>query len=398
MTAKQIIIIYLIAINSITFFLYGIDKWKAKRSKWRIPEATLLGLAIIGGSLGAWIGMRMWHHKTMHKKFKYGLPLILIVQISLVLLTSCKSSDTLQIKNRNITLRQDLTRGGAICFIGRGGQGRNYINVHDEGRYVQQSYYAGQSVNRQAEGQSDFWSPWPWNPIQVGDYKRNRARILEKWQRGKRTYVRCVPMLWDMDNCPAEAEMEQWTELKDNVVYVRCRLTCHRTDTVYGDVPENQQEIPAVYPISSLNHLYAYRGEHPFTSEPVDTIVVEELRFGQDGHGWGNYDDISEQWMAFMGDDGWGMGVYSPSATQFLAGRFQSSRSGEADGDATSYIAPIRKQYMPKLCTVEYEYYLLFGTIDEIRSAVYELKRFFGLFCNSINSHSRNRVTADETF
>ena len=205
-------------------------------------------------------------------------------------------------------------------------------------------------------------------------------------------------MLWDMDNCPAEAEMEQWTELKDNVVYVRCRLTCHRTDTVYGDVPENQQEIPAVYPISSLNHLYAYRGEHPFTSEPVDTIVVEELRFGHDGHGWGNYDDISEQWMAFMGDDGWGMGVYSPSATQFLAGRFQSSRSGEADEDATSYIAPIRKQYMPKLCTVEYEYYLLFGTIDEIRSAVYELKSFFGLFCNSINSHSRNRVTADETF
>ena len=85
MTAKQIIIIYLIVINVLTFFLYGIDKLKAKRSKWRIPEATLLGLAVIGGSIGAWLGMKVWHHKTMHKKFKYGLPLILIIQILLII-------------------------------------------------------------------------------------------------------------------------------------------------------------------------------------------------------------------------------------------------------------------------------------------------------------------------
>ena len=85
MTTKQIIIIYLIAINVVTFFLYGIDKWKARRSKWRIPEATILGLAVIGGSLGAWLGMRMWHHKTMHKKFQFGIPLILIIQLAIVI-------------------------------------------------------------------------------------------------------------------------------------------------------------------------------------------------------------------------------------------------------------------------------------------------------------------------
>ena len=86
MTTKQIIIIYLITINVVTFFLYGIDKWKAKRSKWRIPEATLLGLAVIGGSIGAWLGMKVWHHKTKHKKFKYGIPLILVLQIALLIL------------------------------------------------------------------------------------------------------------------------------------------------------------------------------------------------------------------------------------------------------------------------------------------------------------------------
>lgn len=85
MTTEQLIPIYLVAINVVTFFMYGIDKWKAKRSKWRISEATLLGLAVIGGSIGAWLGMRVWHHKTMHKKFQFGIPLIIVAQIALVI-------------------------------------------------------------------------------------------------------------------------------------------------------------------------------------------------------------------------------------------------------------------------------------------------------------------------
>ncbi len=84
MTAKQIIIIFLVAINVATFFLYGIDKWKAKRYKWRIPEATLLGLAVIGGSIGAWLGMKVWHHKTQHKKFRLGIPAIILTQMLLI--------------------------------------------------------------------------------------------------------------------------------------------------------------------------------------------------------------------------------------------------------------------------------------------------------------------------
>ena len=77
------IICFLLAINIATFLLYGIDKYKAKKSKWRISEATLLTMAAIGGSIGAWAGMRLWHHKTMHKKFTYGIPVIIIMQIAL---------------------------------------------------------------------------------------------------------------------------------------------------------------------------------------------------------------------------------------------------------------------------------------------------------------------------
>ena len=79
---------YLIVINVVTFLVYGIDKWKAKQGSWRISEATLLMLPVIGGSIGALLGMKVWHHKTKHKKFKYGLPLILLTQIALLSLTS----------------------------------------------------------------------------------------------------------------------------------------------------------------------------------------------------------------------------------------------------------------------------------------------------------------------
>ena len=75
---------YLLAINAVTLIVYGIDKYKAKKAKWRISEATLLLLAVLGGSIGAWMGMKVWHHKTMHKKFKYGIPAILLIQIALM--------------------------------------------------------------------------------------------------------------------------------------------------------------------------------------------------------------------------------------------------------------------------------------------------------------------------
>ena len=80
----EALLYYLIVINIVTFLIYGIDKWKAKQGSWRISEATLLMLAVIGGSIGALLGMKVWRHKTQHKKFKYGLPLILIIQIILI--------------------------------------------------------------------------------------------------------------------------------------------------------------------------------------------------------------------------------------------------------------------------------------------------------------------------
>ena len=80
----ELLLYYFVCVNVLTFFVYGIDKWQARQGKWRISEATLLLFAVIGGSIGAWLGMRVWRHKTMHKKFKYGIPAILMIHILII--------------------------------------------------------------------------------------------------------------------------------------------------------------------------------------------------------------------------------------------------------------------------------------------------------------------------
>ena len=86
MKVITILSIYFIIINLIGFLSMYLDKYKARKHLWRIPEATLFIIAIIGGSIGSILGMRVFHHKTRHWYFVYGMPAILIIQIALVLL------------------------------------------------------------------------------------------------------------------------------------------------------------------------------------------------------------------------------------------------------------------------------------------------------------------------
>ena len=77
------ILLYLLIINAVGFLLMLVDKYKAKKKLWRIPEATLMGVAAMGGSIGSLIGMYTVRHKTKHLKFTIGIPLILAVQVVL---------------------------------------------------------------------------------------------------------------------------------------------------------------------------------------------------------------------------------------------------------------------------------------------------------------------------
>ena len=271
--------------------------------------------------------------------------------------------------NGTLTVKFDLTRGGAISWISFSGSNRSLVNIADDGRYIQQSYYAGKSLDRKSDGQSPNWSPWPWNPIQVGDAYGNRAKILDYKRTNDSLYVKCIPMQWDMNNHPAEAEMEQWTYLNGNVLTIRNRLTCHRTDRIYGDSILCDQELPAVYPISALQNLYSYFGPSPFTNDTLSTPKVIHLESGF----WGRYDLVTENWMAFVDDNKFGMAVYNPQCYRFLAG-MSGVQGKEATDGATSYIAPVKQEMLAKNCIYEYEYYILVGTIEEMLKGIYSIR------------------------
>ena len=80
----KILWIYLIGINLLAFLLYGIDKRRAVKDQWRIPESTLLGVAFVGGSIGAWAGMQTFRHKTKHWSFKILIPIFIVLHVAVI--------------------------------------------------------------------------------------------------------------------------------------------------------------------------------------------------------------------------------------------------------------------------------------------------------------------------
>ena len=80
------ILLYLVTINIVTFFLFGADKQKAKKGKWRIPEKTLMTASLFGGSIGAMCGMKVFNHKTRNAKFAFGIPAIFSIELVLFII------------------------------------------------------------------------------------------------------------------------------------------------------------------------------------------------------------------------------------------------------------------------------------------------------------------------
>lgn len=76
---------FILVMTILTFLVFGIDKWKAKNEQWRVPESTLFLLAVFGGSIGGWLGMEIWRHKTQHWYFRLGIPIIVVLQVALAL-------------------------------------------------------------------------------------------------------------------------------------------------------------------------------------------------------------------------------------------------------------------------------------------------------------------------
>jgi hypothetical protein len=277
------------------------------------------------------------------------------------------------LKNDVMEIRCDLTRGGSIYYLSPSDKSLNLVNTHDEGRYIQQSYYAGYERNRQSEGQNPNWSPWPWNPIQAGDCYGNKAEVLDFYESADSLYIKSTPLLWDMNFEPAECDFEQWITLNGNVAHVVCKLTTLRTDNLW---PSNNrdQELPAVYTIGDLSRMVTYKGDKPWTNDEVSEIF-------HNGPPWTNWFN-PEHWAAYVNNNYWGLGVYNEMCTEFLGGFAGANRWGNTYAGSTGYISPLNKAAIGKNTIFGYDYYLILGTIDEIRKFAYDKNATLGTSVN----------------
>ncbi len=275
----------------------------------------------------------------------------------------------------NGTLRLESAFANGCSFTHFSGpDGENLINIHDQGRLIQQSYYAGQNLDRTAEGQSPAWSPWPWNPIQGGDASGNASEVLDVGaaEFGGGVFTRTVPLLWDMTTGEkAQCYMDQWNEFEpgmSNVLRVTCRLIVDRDEgDIWGAARNRHQELPAVYFIRNLSKVVSYTNSVPWTSG-----TVSELSYVP-GPPW-HRTDPTEQWMGMVDPaTDIGVGLYSPIETVYWSYGAAGNPPGGPTSGPTMHISPVGAAKMDYNHILIYRYWLIYGDLDEIRSKVYEL-------------------------
>jgi hypothetical protein len=173
--------------------------------------------------------------------------------------------ELLFLENEYMKIGIDKSMGASITWLTWKLHQENSVNIHDPGRLIQQSYYAGKSIDRQAEGQSKSWSPWSWNPIQGGGIN-SWARVTQFEKKDNKALIsETIPKLWDMPNEEAEATMFQRTEFEPdmpNVVTVFNRFISKRKENDrWGPGSSRHQELPALYFTSQFRNIETYLGK-----------------------------------------------------------------------------------------------------------------------------------------
>ena len=269
------------------------------------------------------------------------------------------NAKTVTISNAAITLGVNTQHGGAIStLIDRNVPSLNLINNHDQGREVQQSYYAGPDPYRGAH-----WSgnPWPWNPISSGDVFGHSSEILNITSTATSIYVKARPLQWALDNVPCNCTFETKISLDANGAYVRNRLVNFRFDkTDYG---AHDQELPAVYTIGELYQLWTYSGASPWSGGELS-----QVSYPVPGPPWQGF-TASENWAAFTDSQSfhYGVGVFHRNVSSFLGGFHGTQGQGGPSDDNTGYIAPVGTRDIVWNDDFVWCYHLAIGYIDDIR-------------------------------
>ncbi len=258
-----------------------------------------------------------------------------------------EASDWTYLDNGQLRIGVKKSSGACIGFLSAGKDGRNLLNHADQGRFVQQSYYGDEDGSLWGE------QKWRYNPVQGGEYKGQPSQLKEFRATQTELYAKITPRNWAGGALLPEVTMEEWIRLEGPLARVRFRMT-YAGDKSHQSRP---QEIPAIFVEPDLKTLVAYVGEQPWTNAPVSRKQP----------GWPNEDQkMNENWVAYVDDNGQGIGAYVPVANDATCYRYT--------GDAPcSYVAPITTFALTPNKVFEYELTLTIGSVEEIRA------RFVGL-------------------
>jgi len=275
--------------------------------------------------------------------------------VALLAFVSIASAESLSLNNDVATVKIDRTRGGAITWVSVSG-GTNLINLHDLGRLVQQSYYAGTALDRRPEGQSPHWSPWTWNPVQGGSFIATPSFVEKLASRNGVLHSLTRPKLWDMPDETAACTMEQWTEFEPgqpNVIRVTNTLVIRRPAADrWGDATARHQELPAIYLVRAFATARIYEGAGRWTDFALPALAKK---------GWGR-PVAPKRAMAFFRADGLGFAIYSPAAdATWNSGVTGTSRSADPKHADTTHVAPIATVTLDRDSSYTFRYWLLLG-------------------------------------
>lgn len=251
------------------------------------------------------------------------------------------SSDWEYLDNGLVKIGVDKARGAGIGFFGESKSGRNLLNHFDEGRFVQQSYYGAKD--------GSFWNkkPWTFNPVQGGSWDGKVSNTLEFSRTNGMLYARIEPRSWSGGQTCPEAIMEQKLTLDGAVARINFKMTFTGEDQ--GN--PRHQEMPAVFVDAALSNLVYQAGEELTRRVP----------------GWPNENGkTSGDWVAWLNNEDWGIGIYTPGTPDFTCYRFGSGPTGP-EASACSYVSPVRSFALKPGRVVDYDVYLTIGSLDEIR-------------------------------
>lgn len=262
-----------------------------------------------------------------------------------------------------------LAWGGGISYLEDLEDGNeqltNLLNDHDTGRLVQQSYYG--TVSAPYTPAQYNGTTWSYNPVQGGDQYNNRSKLVDfritEGEGSASIYVKCQPLDWAQRNMLTPSYMENTYTIENGLIRVDNRFV----DFSGYNHREAHQELPAFYTVSYLSDFVYYAGQKAFSDEAL--TVKKDLPF------WGGNDSAyfklfsKETWGAWIGPDGYGIGVYTPIADTLLAGRFSYNGSTKSDNNATNYVAPLITYRLKTLEPFTYSYYVTTGKTEEIRGA-----------------------------